>query len=63
MRSLRSAMATPQVIGYLGVLGSEGFMSIPPIVGQKVQLFMDAYLAGRWGDEALADGGADAADG
>eukprot|EP00611_Tribonema_gayanum_P024001 TRINITY_DN517_c0_g1_i1.p1 TRINITY_DN517_c0_g1~~TRINITY_DN517_c0_g1_i1.p1 ORF type:complete len:378 (-),score=128.15 TRINITY_DN517_c0_g1_i1:799-1932(-) len=55
MASEKTLPVSIAVIGFLTTLGAEGFLSIPAIVSQQVQLFMDAFIAGRWGDEAAAD--------
>jgi hypothetical protein len=41
-----------QIIASLTSLGSEGLLSIPPIVGQQAQLFIDSFIAGQWCDDS-----------
>jgi hypothetical protein len=40
-----------QIIASLTSLGSEGLLSIPPLVGQQAQLFIDSFIAGQWCDD------------
>mmetsp|Transcript_7991 Transcript_7991/g.12122 ORF Transcript_7991/g.12122 Transcript_7991/m.12122 type:complete len:361 (-) Transcript_7991:240-1322(-) len=55
MASEKTLPVAIAVISFLGDLGDEGFLAIPPIVSQQIQLFMDAYIAGKWETEVEKD--------
>mmetsp|Transcript_16138 Transcript_16138/g.22749 ORF Transcript_16138/g.22749 Transcript_16138/m.22749 type:complete len:341 (-) Transcript_16138:295-1317(-) len=40
------------IITFLTTLGSEGMLTIPAIVGQQTQLFIDSFIAGKWSEKA-----------
>ncbi|CAM9474110.1 unnamed protein product [Pylaiella littoralis] len=56
MASQKTLPVSVVVIGFLGDLGEEGLMTIPCIVAHMSQLFIDAYIASRWANDAEPEG-------
>ncbi|KAG5188635.1 cysteine proteinase cathepsin F [Tribonema minus] len=54
MSSEKTLPVAIAVIAFLTNVGSEGLLSIPPIVSQQVQLFMDSFIATKWGEKTSA---------
>ncbi|CAM9133738.1 unnamed protein product [Choristocarpus tenellus] len=58
MASQKTLPVSVTVIAYLGSLGTVGLMTIPCIITHMAQLFLDAYLAAKWGDEVSEEASA-----
>lgn len=56
MSSQKTLPVSVTVISFLGGVGEEGLMTIPCVIGHLSQLFIDAYIASRWGSEDEATG-------
>lgn len=56
MTSQKTLPVSVTVISFLGSVGEEGLMTIPCVIGHLSQLFIDAYIASRWGGEEGATG-------
>jgi sodium/bile acid cotransporter 7 len=55
MTSQKTLPISITIITFLGVLGDEGLMSIPPIIGHLSQLFIDSYIQSKWSAQLEAE--------
>ncbi|CAM9186999.1 unnamed protein product [Chrysoparadoxa australica] len=62
MGSQKTLPLSITIISFLGVLGTEGFMTIPCIIGHMSQLFIDSCIQTKWAASAAVAAAADVAE-